>query len=231
MKYSCIVVDDELEPIELLIEYIEMIPVLDLKCTFTDPLKALDTFKTLTAPIDFLFLDIQMPEMSGFELAKEIRTKVKHLIIVTGFEQQWQDLYAVNTKHFLEKPFNFKKFEKVVNDVFERLLYEHPSITLHVGGNTSFELELNKLLVAEAGDHYVTFFTTEGQSTHYYKISQLEEDLKRYGIFIRVNKSIIISKNAMSKSDGSTVYLKDGRVIKVGDKYKHLWKQYRDDFL
>ena len=230
MKYKCIVVDDDQEAVDLIVEYISYIPILTVQATFTKPLLALENFKTLQEPIDFLFMDVEMPMMTGLELVTEINQKFKYLIIVTGFAKYWKESFRVNARKFIQKPFNFQIFESTIYDLLERCIVENPIITLNSGDTSVFTLDLNKLIFVEASDHHIIVHTHDGHYGYVYKISQLERDLKPYGMFLRISKKHIISKTAIFKTDGFTVQLKNGEKLNVGETYRGSFKQYRKSF-
>ena len=109
MTLKCAIIDDEPLAAELLASYVRKIPFLNLTGTYNS---ALNGMKNLRAtPVDLLFLDIQMPELSGMEFAK-ILPKQTRIIFTTAFSQYAIDGYKVNAIDYLMKPISYEEFVK-----------------------------------------------------------------------------------------------------------------------
>ncbi|RZL60106.1 MAG: response regulator, partial [Pedobacter sp.] len=83
--FTCIAIDDEFSALELLTDYIAEVPQFKLLKTYSNPLLALAAIEKAVKPIDIVFLDIEMPEMNGLELAKLIRHKINKLVFTTAY--------------------------------------------------------------------------------------------------------------------------------------------------
>lgn len=197
MKLMCIVVDDELNAITHLEECISKVPILELVKSFSDPSKAFEFLSNLEEKLDILFLDIQMPEMNGLELAKMIHSKVRYIVIVSSYIELLADSFEANARRFLSKPYDQKKFEFQLNGIIQLALSETRILTLDEGETKVFTVDIDNLIAAESCDHHVILYYPDGHSAHFYKISQLEEDLQPSNMFIRISKSWIIAKNAI----------------------------------
>ena len=112
-KYTCAVIDDDLSSIGILTQYISMVPKLKLYKSFQNPLTAIEDL-TKAGEIDFLFLDVNMP-VSGFDVAKLLRDKVKYLVFVTGHPEHALAAFGAEADNFLVKPVSFAKFLNVLN--------------------------------------------------------------------------------------------------------------------
>lgn len=231
MNFKCIIVDDEKEAVDDIENCIKLMPILEHVKSFTNPVIARDYLTDLPEPIDIVFMDMQMPKLHGLELSKLINHKVKYLVIVSAYPEYQAECYAINARRFLTKPFNFIKFELLMNSLLERILVENPVLQLREGGNKIFSVDLNKLISVEAADHLIILHYIEGQFPYSYKISQMEEDLRPSNQFIRINKSYIVSKAAIRYSDSHMVELRKGTRIPLGPKYKEAFKRYRIGFL
>lgn len=106
---SCIIVDDDHIAIEELREHLSNIPQLDLIECFSKPLEAISFLNTYPSKIGILFSDVEMPVMSGLELASLIRNKVQHLIFTTSHSKFALDAFDVTANAYLLKPFSLAK--------------------------------------------------------------------------------------------------------------------------
>ncbi|RYF19397.1 MAG: response regulator transcription factor, partial [Flavobacteriales bacterium] len=121
MKLKCIIIDDDQFAIDTLIAYVEKIPELNVHATYTNAIQALTTIRSEDA-IDFVFLDIEMPELSGLTLAKSIRDKAKVLIFTTGHPEHALNAFNLNATQYLLKPITFEKFATVISYIMGNLL-------------------------------------------------------------------------------------------------------------
>lgn len=117
--YSCVIIDDSQTSIKTLEHFISKIDKLQLKGSFTDTIDAMAAFWTYKK-IDFLFLNVQM-EISGIDLARMLRNSVKFVVFISAHDNKAIDAFDKDN-YFLFKPFDFKKFEDMVNEL---ILAEH----------------------------------------------------------------------------------------------------------
>ncbi|WP_316831804.1 LytR/AlgR family response regulator transcription factor [Pedobacter aquatilis] len=111
-KYSCIILDDDRSAVEILKHYLRQIDKLTLTSTFTDPIAAAAAFNTYQM-IDFLFLDISM-EVSGLDLARMLRKKVRYIIFVTAYKDFALEAFE-NGDAYLVKPVDFATLLRSIN--------------------------------------------------------------------------------------------------------------------
>jgi two-component SAPR family response regulator len=116
-QLTCIIIDDEPSAIRLLEKYVAKISFLDLKGSYTNPLEALQSIEKET--VDLVFLDIQMPEITGIQLSKIISSKTK-IIFTTAYPQFALESYDVSAIDYLLKPIDFERFYKAVSKVQEK---------------------------------------------------------------------------------------------------------------
>ena len=112
MILNCVIVDDEPLAVELLASYARKIPFLNLVGTFNSAAASIKTIREKT--VDLLFLDIQMPELSGMEYAKIINEPTK-IVFTTAFSQYAVDGYRINAFDYLLKPISFEEFMRVAD--------------------------------------------------------------------------------------------------------------------
>lgn len=112
MTLNCIIIDDEPLAAELLASYAKKVPFLTLQGTFNSATEAIKTIREMK--IDLIFLDIQMPELSGLEFARIIGPETK-IVFTTAFNQYAIEGYKVNALDYLLKPISFEKFLEAAN--------------------------------------------------------------------------------------------------------------------
>ena len=111
MKISCIIIDDEPNALALLEGYIEKIPSLELKGKFFDGVEALEFLKKL--PVDVIITDIQMPLLTGFELA-DILPRNQKFVFITAYAEHALNSFSFHVIDYLLKPITFKRFSQAV---------------------------------------------------------------------------------------------------------------------
>jgi two-component system LytT family response regulator len=111
---TCIIVDDEQPAIDVIEHYVKQIPSLELLASFTNPLQALQLLNE--KPVDLLFLDIQMPEISGIDLIRAIKGRSK-VILTTAYSEFVSEGFELEVADYLLKPVSFPRFLAAVQRV------------------------------------------------------------------------------------------------------------------
>ncbi|WP_128547802.1 LytR/AlgR family response regulator transcription factor [Larkinella soli] len=111
-KLSCVAIDDEILALESLKQYIQKVADLDLICSYTYPLEAIEQLNK--EPVDLLFLDIDMPSLSGLEFVRFIDSQRTKIVFSTAYQQFAYDGYKLNMLGYLLKPYTFGEFLEVV---------------------------------------------------------------------------------------------------------------------
>src|ERR1700744_3045824 len=114
---NCIIIDDEQFSVDSILKYIELLPKLNIVAIYNNPVDALESV-SIENDIDLIFMDIDMPFLSGIELAKALRSKTKRLIFTTAHSKYAFDAYEVEADAYLLKPFSFGKFSTTINRFF-----------------------------------------------------------------------------------------------------------------
>ncbi|MBE5322231.1 response regulator transcription factor [Pedobacter sp. MR2016-19] len=219
--FTCIVVDDDHFATAQIAEYILKIPALKLIDCFNDPLEAIKRIKKINKPVDFLFIDVEMPNMSGIELAGHLVQKYNNLILVSAHVKYALEGYGINARQFLAKPFDFKKFNFVMREVIEKFVKEKPFIMVKLGSkNEVVKIYTENIIVIEGASNYIKIHTLSKIYVPYYKLSSIDEDLKIHPDFLRINRSNIISAKHIKKVEGYKLMLKNGLEVSVSDAYK-----------
>jgi DNA-binding LytR/AlgR family response regulator len=198
-----VIIDDEPAAIEVLQFHLKNIPFVDEKATFRDPLKGLAYLQD--NPIDVLFLDINMPQLSGINLPKYLQNPPL-IIFTTAYKEYAVESYQLNAIDYLLKPIVFdrllqsvmkakgmlaKKTKVVATD--SQVTQNTSKQTIFIkSGQDQHQVVLQEIKYIESDGNYVTFFTTKRSILARYKISEVLEMLpQKY--FIRIHRSYIVA--------------------------------------
>ena len=226
-NYTCAIIDDEPLAGKLIENYVSRIDFIQHKATFTDSLEALTWLKENS--VDFIFLDIQMPDMDGMELARLLPPNIK-IIFTTAFNEYALDSYEVSAIDFLLKPIRFDKLFRACEKVRERIGFqvtpqETNEVYLKVNGEI-LKINTDKILYVEGMKDYVrVHLEGSGTLTTHVTMNNMEQILSPTK-FLRVSRSHIISLSKIRSIDRNCfIYIGDA-VIKVTDQYKTGFESY-----
>ncbi len=226
MSYSCIIVDDEPLAHRVLLDHIRRIPELELVQQFYSSAEAL-AFLSTSAP-DILFLDIEMPEISGIQLLKQLPQKPV-TIFITAFLDYSLEGFELGVLDYLIKPVRFERFEMALAraiQFLQLLKLQHQlepkkdteAVLLVKSGAKRIPVKKSSITHVQAMKDYVIL---HGNSEKYVVRSTMKEieDLLGTADFLRVHKSFIVAKNSISFFGGNKIELA-GFEIPVGRKYR-----------
>lgn len=231
MKIRCLVVDDEKLARDYIKNYISKVPELELIGDFNSPLKANELIKK--GEVDLLFLDIQMPDITGIDYIKGLAHKPE-VIFTTAYQEYALEGFNLSAIDYLLKPFSFERFFQAVNKVIDK--FENKSIINKapeaVPAATTFtdnfltiradrkyyKINFKDIKYIEGQKAYVTFHTTSKRITALISLKELEEALPK-DQFIRIHKSYIVSINEIASLEGNTLEV-DEQQLPVGKSYK-----------
>lgn len=224
---NCIIVDDEQHAIDILEHYVKQTPHLDLVASFTNPIEALQLLGQ--QKIDLVFLDIQMPELSGIDFIKAIHGRSK-VILTTAYSEfalEGYDLYVVD---YLMKPIRLPRFLVAVQKAVEQInagneTQQKMTEDDYIFVKTESKGKLLKINLAdidfiESMKNYVAIYRGGQKTLVYTSMKELEEHLPKKQ-FIRVHKSFIVPISRITGLEGNLVRLKNVTAeILIGDSYK-----------
>lgn len=218
---QCLIVDDETPAIRLLESYIKKVSFLELKASTTDPIEAIQIIEH--EDLDLVFLDIQMPTITGIQLSKIIKDKVS-IIFTTAYPQFAIESYDLNAVDYLLKPFEFERFYSAILKIKPtKATKTHQTkdfIFIKTDGKNNYEkVYTNDILYIEGLKNYVSLHLTNKQIITYNTLKHFESELPSSG-FIKIHKSYIVSIQHIVKTDSLTVYLSNGDNLPIGDTYK-----------
>ena len=207
MALKCIVIEDEPAAREILERYLQHCPELELCGSFEDPFTAQSLLHKNV--IDLIFLDINLPGMSGISF---LRTLIKPplVIITTAYPQYAVDGFDLEVVDFLLKPFSFERFYKSVNKAKERLIPKpvNPStrkITVR-SDKRIYQIDLDELLFVEACGDYTTVCCVDKKLITHETMKGWE--VKLQGLpFQKIHRSIIINLQKIDHIDGNLVII------------------------
>jgi len=193
MTQTCIIVDDEKTARNIIKNYIEDTSFLELKGEFKNALEALEYLRDNT--VDLLFLDIEMPKLSGLNFASLLDTKIK-IIFTTAHREFALEGFELNAVDYLLKPFSFDRFLKAVQKtiVIHHSSEKSPALDhIFVKVNKQMQkINYDTLLYIEGLSNYVKIHTHTETLVVYDKLSNLTKNLPS-NQFMRVHKSYIIN--------------------------------------
>ncbi len=230
---TCVTIDDEAHALGILSDILGRIPGMQVVGRFDNALSAIEGVQALGA-VDYIFSDVEMPGLSGIEVAKHLRPHCKHLIFTTAHSHYAFDAFGAEADGFLLKPLRLaavlEKVEKLRTKVSAAppAAAADPSDSMFVKAgskNGFFRISYADIVCVDAGDHYPTIFTTDNAIPVYMTMRELEEHLRNRGDFIRVHKSFIVSLRKIRQIDGNTIYLN-----MRGDNTREISKTYAKEF-
>lgn len=228
--FSCIIIDDDPQAVELLVECIQLSPYLTLIKFYTDPIIAQREIAQFEKPIDILFTDVEMPGLSGLELAGTINKQVNCLVLVSSHLQYALEGYNVNAQQFISKPFDYKKFEKIMANLISRLKVEDDFIMIRLAGkNNALKLYLKEIIAIESASNYLKVHTLEKTYIPYGTLNAMEEELKSFADFRRISRSFIINTRFIKNINRYKILMEKGLYATVGNSYQKEFDAYFDE--
>ena len=222
-KLSCIIVDDEPVARKILQEFTEQTPFLDLLGKFESAMKAEEFLNNNQT--DLIFLDIEMPKVSGLQMLKRINTE-SMVILTTAFPQYALDGYELDIIDYLLKPFALHRFLKAVQkakDFYEMKNQSgnapRPSYIFIKSDKRIEKVELCEILYAEVLGNYVTIYTERKKIIAYLTMKSLESQLSP-GDFIKIHQSFLVNRSKIESVEGND--------LKVGTKSLPISRNYRE---
>jgi DNA-binding LytR/AlgR family response regulator len=228
-------VDDEELARTLLENYINRIPHLELVGKCKDPIEAMAILRQ--SPVDVMFLDIQMPELTGVEFLKTL-TRKPAIIFTTAYPQYAVESYSFDAVDYLLKPFSFERFFQSVNKLTDLLRLQSintveqplpynvpteptvPDYILVKSEHKIHRIRFEDILFVQSMREYVAYYTPNGRILSLNSLKSLETELPKEQ-FIRIHKSYIV---AIKKID-----VLEGNIIHIGKEKLPIGANYREE--
>lgn len=235
MTLTCAIIDDEPLAISLLESYTKKTPFLELKGKYHSALQALEPLKQ--EPVDLLFLDIQMPELSGMEFSRLIQGETR-IIFTTAFEQYALDSYKVEALDYLLKPIRYPDFLQAANKAlrwYEMTRPQQPPVSQAPVEKESIfikteykliQIELRKILYVEGLKDYVKIYTEESPKPILSLLTmKAMEEMLPPNRFIRVHRSFIVQPEKIEAIERNRIVF-GKEYIPISDNYKQKFMEF-----
>jgi len=228
-KYSCLVVDDEPLAIDLIVSHIEKVPELQLKDSTHDAVVALNLIRNNHYDIifldiqmpeitgDIIFLDIQMPEITGMEIL-EIQPQLSNVVLTTAYRNYAVDSYNFEVLDYLVKPISFERFMKSVNRFLKKKEENNNPTHFFVNENRKqVRVDLEDILYLSSQRDYLHIILPNKKVVVRKKITEMMDMLPSKN-FVRIHQSFVINKEKV------TAVYKSG--VEVNNQYLPVSRAY-----
>lgn len=221
---DCIVVDDSVVARKALTVLIAQVGFLNLKKECSSPLEAYNYLKTET--VDLVFLDIEMPGMTGLELVKNLKQR-PIIILISSKKEYALEAFELNVADYILKPVTLARFmvaldkaKEIYDNRDKKIEFsEKDQDYIFVRSNSVLaKIKLNDIQYVQAYGDYVKIFTTEKQNLVHCTLKSIEEKLAS-GKFYRLHRSYIIAINHIEKIEENEAYI-GKTAIPIGEQYK-----------
>ena len=226
--YKCVIVEDEQPNLRLLENYVHNIESLELIGSFVSPVELIN-FKRLSE-IQIIYLDIQMPVMTGIDLLKTISTNAE-IIMTTSYSEYALEGYDLNVTDYLLKPIEFSRFLKATNRAIEKInLKQHvqpnnlsadkssdEAIILKVDKKL-MKVKISDIIYIQSDWNYIYVHTSSSKLIVLSTMKNIEQSLSGYN-FIRIHKSYLINMDYFEFIEGNQVSV-NGKILQVSRGFK-----------
>lgn len=236
MIINCIAVDDEPLALDIIEDYIKKVPFLGHLKSFDNALSALEFLKE--NPVDLMFLDIQMEELTGIQMLSVMSNTRPSVILTTAYENYALQGYDLDVSDYLLKPISFDRFLKAVNKVHEKITLKNNNINGHTtNGNSHKEqygegfgyffvktesrlqkIYFDDILYVEGQGDYLRIITRNEKIMTLQSFKKMEEALPKNN-FIRIHKSYMVAIDKIESIERSRIKMGE-KLIPISDTYK-----------
>ena len=227
---TCMIVDDEPLAVRLLESYVEKTPDLELMASFTDSITAINAVKAQKP--DWLFLDIQMPNFDGMELAHSLPEETR-VVFTTAFKEYAFESYEVNALDFLLKPIRYNKFLAAVEKA--KKLYQQPIAPQPQQSNSLFirvegewrNIAIDKITYVNGMKDYVMFYLdNEPKALITHLTMKAVEEMLPKEKFLRIHRSYIVHVDKIKKVDRNDCVYIGNEIIHIPEGYLPAFKSF-----
>ncbi|WP_372948371.1 LytR/AlgR family response regulator transcription factor [Mariniphaga sp.] len=229
MKTNCLIVDDEPLARELIRNHIQKLDNFEIVGECGDAMKALEVLRN--HKVDLMFMDIQMPQITGIEFLKTLKHPPQ-VIITTAYREYALEGFELDVVDYLLKPITFERFLKAVNKYFQVSTDNFGSVENYSPVNKNDEafiyvkenkkvlkLHLNDILYIEGLSEYVKIHTPEKRIVTKTSMTSMEEKLPDND-FMRIHKSYIVSLRKIEAFTSTSIEI-EGKGLPIGRSFKN----------
>lgn len=219
---NCVIIEDEIPAQKVLLHYINKIPNLTVLGTFNSAIIANDFLRN--TDIDILFLDINLPDISGIDYIKTVENPPS-VIMTTAYPDYAVASFELPTiTDYLVKPFSFNRFLKAINKVEKSTSKPNSTEAIYINvDKTIHKVLLKDIKYILSEKNYVTLVTTVTRFSYLESLKNLESKLPE-SHFIRTHKSFIINSNYITKISGNQLFMGTEK-IPIGRAYKQFFME------
>jgi DNA-binding LytR/AlgR family response regulator len=225
-KYTCIIIDDDEIDRLTVISFAKKFPILDILGVFESAEEALSIIEK--EKIDILFLDIDMPGLSGIEFRKKA-LEIPVCIFITAHPEHAVESFEIETLDFIVKPLKLDRFAQTVSRIeeFIEIKLKASLFEASIGGDTIYikegheqtKVKLHEILYLEALKDYTLIITDKKRHCVLSSIGNLLKE-NHFQSFIRIHRSFAVQKQFIQKINSSEILLNNNITIPVGRSYK-----------
>jgi len=237
-KIKILIVDDEPLAHEIILDYLADLPFVEVVSQCYLATEALNYISA--NQVDLLFLDVNMPKLSGIDLLKVLTNKPQ-VIITSAYQEYALESFELDVCDYLLKPYRYDRFLKAVNKAHEQIKLQTPqqeaslpdkdiasqshesNIFIKVDKKL-IQLKLAEVSFFEAYGNYVKVWLNEKAYLTPRTLTSFEKQLKVNQDFIRIHKSYIIQKSQINFIEAGVVHMSNQQSVSIGKSYKHITK-------
>lgn len=218
---TCIAIDDEPKALEVIERYCQKISLVSLQATFREPLKAIEFLNR--EKIDLIFLDINMPDISGMQLLQTLSPRPL-IIFTTAYSQYAVESYDLNVLDYLLKPVTFERFLMAINKATAALSpkittgTDEDAVVFIKSGPQTHRVKVSEILYLEKDGNYITVHLKDGNILIRENMGDIF-DLVPAANFIRVHKSYVVGIRHISMIEVHQLTV-NGKKIPIGSTYR-----------
>lgn len=229
MKTKCLIVDDEPLARELIRSHVEKLENFEIVAECSNAMKALNLLREMQ--VDLVFMDIQMPQITGIEFLKTLKHPPK-VIITTAYREYALESFELDVVDYLLKPITFERFLKAVNKYYQMNQDDVKVIANKSSEKSSEEsfiyvkenkkvvkVYLSEIKYIEGLSEYIQIFTDKRKIITKTSMAQMEEKLANEN-FLRIHKSFIVSISKIEAFTANTIEIQ-GKELPIGRSFKN----------
>ena len=224
--YNCIILDDDEIDRLTVISYVKRYPNINILATFSNPEECLEFCENNI--VDILFLDIEMPELTGLEIRKKL-LEIPVCIYITSYPEHAVESFQLDTLDYIIKPITKERFESAVVRISDYLELKEKADLFEssLGGDAIYikeghnkvKVKLHDILYLEGLKDYTKIITENKKYCVLQSIGNLLKETQ-FQSFIRVHRSFAVQKNFIQKKLSAEVLLNNGALIPIGRSFK-----------
>lgn len=230
MKFRCLVIDDEPFARKILEDYIGKTPLLEHVGSCKNALEALEWLHGQQA--DVLFLDINMPELSGLDFLRTLPAHRPQVVFTTAYAEYAVASYELDATDYLLKPISFERFLRAVNKITGRMATRAPEASASATAapyllvrqdGTEHRVKLQDILYLESYGNYIKLHTSHGTYLPQGTLKRMEAELPSAG-FLRIHRGYIVAVDKVEALQGNQLVV-NGTALPIGEQYRKAVKE------